>query len=94
MPTNKDLYEFLKQHYKHSRFEGMAGDWCPDYAGKVTKGSMEQLERLGYGIISPHESYTGQSVVFDQDLNILNDDRPPEERTEYNHSKGHLTHLL
>ena len=94
LPTFDDLYKFLRQHYKYSRFEGMAGDWCQEYPEIVTKSSMEQLSTLGHGFISCHEAHVGNAIQFNCRLEIMNEDKPPDERIEYRHTKGHITHLF
>lgn len=90
LPAFDELYSFLKEHYKHSRFEGMNSDWCPEYSKLVTESSMNQLERLERGYISCHEAHIGNMIIFNCDLQILNADRPPEERPEYRKNKGRM----
>lgn len=65
------LYEFLKKWYKYDRFEGQNGKWCPNYSEMVTAGSQEQLDQLEYGIISRHESKTGEMIIFNKDFEIM-----------------------
>lgn len=79
MTTYDDLYAFLKARYKSERFEGRNDRDFPDYAHIVTRHRLEDLERQGYDIISRHESVTGEMVVFDAELRVL--DTPPWEAT-------------
>mgnify|MGYP001578868860 CR=1 FL=1 len=71
MTTYDELYAFLKARYKPSRFEERNDRDYPDYAHCVARGRMAGLARRGYDLISRHESRSGESVVFDTDLNIL-----------------------
>jgi hypothetical protein len=79
MTANFDaVYEFLRKHYLHSRFEGSPNlhDF-PDYPVTVTLSTLEQIEQTGQGFISRFESNTGREVIFDDKLTILNPDTPP-----------------
>jgi hypothetical protein len=91
LPSHGDLKEFLAEHYLHSRFEGMAGPWCPDYADIVTRGSMDQLDRCGYALISPYESNRGRPIYFDRALRVLNPDAPP---AQIQRRAAHLSHIV
>lgn len=91
MKSREEIYQFVKRWYKHSRFEGMAGDWCPNYPDLIVDGYIEWFETHDHAFISCHESNTGQSIKFNEDLEILNKD---EEIIEYDRKKGHLTHLF
>lgn len=71
MTTYDELYSFLKARYKPSRFEGRNDRDYPDYAGDVTRGRLADLEQRGWDVISHHESVSGEMVVFDSALQIL-----------------------
>lgn len=77
MKNYDELYAFLKARYKPSRFEGRNDRDYPDYSHIVARHRMEDLERQGYDIISHHESVSGEMVIFDGELQIL--DTPPWE---------------
>jgi hypothetical protein len=71
MVTREHHYQFLKQHYKHDRFEGRNGNgWGKDYSSNVARGSYQALENYGYTCISQHESKTGDAVWYDRDLAV------------------------
>lgn len=92
LPTYDAMYEFIRDHYLHSRFEGSPHrkDY-PNYPELVVRGSLEQLSQTGVGCISQYESRTGRVIFFDGFLTILNPDEPP---AQIHHQSGHLTHLL
>ena len=80
LPTMEALYEFLRKHRKHSRFEGRNNkEWGFDTSQRIAKMHMEDLEKYGEDLISIHESMSGQEVKFDRNLKILNLDAPPVE---------------
>lgn len=75
MPSFDQMYAFLKQWYKHDRFEGRNGDWCPNYSSIVTQSGLDHITKYGYGCISRHESVTGQAIFFNKQLqDITNTD--------------------
>lgn len=75
LPSYDALYAFIKAHYKHERFEGRSTEayarGYSDYAERVVLGHMDWLERLGYSLISHHESNTSEMVIFDRLLQEL-----------------------
>lgn len=74
--TVEQVYEFLKQHYKHDRFEGRNTEtWGSDYSMTVAEGVTKQLNHGIYTLISHHESKTGEAVWFNHKLIAL--DNPP-----------------
>lgn len=85
------LYNFLRENYLHSRFEGSLNrkDF-PDYPKLVTQSSMDQLRETGIGFISMYESRSGRVIIFNADLNILNPDEPP---AQIQRTPGRLTHI-
>ena len=74
---NKDeyhaaVYEFIRRHYRHDRFEGSPNRSAfPDYPNTVVDSTIEQIETRGYGCISKLENVSGQTVFFDQNLEII-----------------------
>lgn len=58
-------YLFIREHYKHSRFEGRNdAAWGRDYSYRIAQSCLDYLEKYGYGLISQHESKTGEAVFF------------------------------
>lgn len=72
--TNRQAhYLFIREHYKHSRFEGRNDAiWGRDYSFRIAQSGLDMLEKYGYGVISQHESKTGEAIFYDRELNILN----------------------
>lgn len=69
-------YLFIREHYKHTRFEGRNdATWGRDYSYRIAQSGLDSLEKYGYGVISQHESKTGEAVFYDQKLNILSGDQ-------------------
>lgn len=69
MPTYDELYAFLKARYKHARFEERnTHPGYEDYTACVTRSSMQALEQYGYDLISHHGSRTGETIMFDRQL--------------------------
>ena len=66
-----EIYDFLKQRYKHDRFEGRNGAWCRDYSSLVAQSTLASLEKHGEAMISRHESINGLAVRFNSDLEVL-----------------------
>lgn len=72
MPTYDELYAFIKRWYKHERFEARnEGTWCPDYSRRIVISYMEDLLKQGNGLISCHESVTGQALWFNRSLKFF-----------------------
>ncbi|HBC0308493.1 TPA: hypothetical protein I8P22_002414 [Salmonella enterica subsp. enterica serovar Napoli] len=71
--TDKDNhYRFLRDHYKHERFEGRNSPvWGHDYAAYIERSARESLEKYGFSVISCHESKTGEAIFYDRKLNVL-----------------------
>ncbi|HBQ8830777.1 TPA: hypothetical protein MDU36_002448 [Klebsiella pneumoniae] len=68
-------YLFIREHYKHSRFEGRNdATWGRDYSYRIAQSGLDSLSKYGYGLISQHESKTGEAVYYDRNLNILTDE--------------------
>ncbi|MHC3750727.1 hypothetical protein ACYKDZ_17805 [Stutzerimonas stutzeri] len=86
MPSIFDIYEFLRNEYLNSRFEGMNAAWpkgVPDggtYADLVAKRYLEYLQNEGFASISHFESRRGKHVVFNRALQIINDESPVIEK--------------
>ncbi|EPK2688281.1 hypothetical protein [Klebsiella pneumoniae] len=69
-------YLFIREHYKHSRFEGRNdATWGRDYSYRIAQSGLDSLSKYGYGLISQHESKTGEAVYYDRNLNILTDEQ-------------------
>jgi hypothetical protein len=69
-------YLFIREHYKHSRFEGRNdATWGRDYSYRIAQSGLDSLSKYGYGLISQHESKTGEAVYYDLNLNILTDEQ-------------------
>lgn len=72
MVSYEAVYEFIKKHYKHDRFEGRNGPvWSENYSHCVVRSHVESLEKYGYCYISQFESKTGDAIKFDAELNYL-----------------------
>lgn len=57
--------EWLNKFYRHDRLDGRNGrEWGENYGDIVRKSHAEDLELLGYDVISRHESNTGEAVWF------------------------------
>lgn len=67
MPTFDTVYAFLKKHYKPARFEGRG----KGYAERLTRSVMSELARLGYSLVSHHDSISGRAVWFNANLNEI-----------------------
>ncbi|VEJ54590.1 hypothetical protein [Pragia fontium] len=90
MPTYQELYEFIKSHYKPSRFENRNGkEWGERYSHNIAKHHMESLEKYGESNISQHEDITGQGLKFNTELKICRG-----EQVEYRSKAGNLTHIF
>lgn len=68
------VYAFHREHYKHGRFEGRNGEWCPDYSQRVVRSALKMIAELGVGCIGQYESVTGKAIWFDADLRILEEE--------------------
>lgn len=94
IPSIADVYEFLRNEYLNSRFEGMNAAWpkgVPDggtYAELVAKRYLEYLQKDGVATISHFESRRGKPVVFNRAFTILNEDAPV---IEIRHRAGSLS---
>lgn len=66
------VYQFLKLHYKASRFaeRDQPGIWH-DYSSCVTRSHIESLEKYGISWISQHEDKAGNGFKFNAQLQIL-----------------------
>lgn len=72
MVSQEQLYNFLKKHYRHERFEGRNGKtWGESYSINIANHSYRDLADYGYSLISSHESATGKAVIFDTNLNVM-----------------------
>lgn len=72
-------YLFIRELYKHSRFEGRNDAiWGRDYSYRIAQSRLDSLEKHGYDLISQHESKTGDAVYYDRNLNILTSDQIKE----------------
>lgn len=72
MVTYDELYQFLKTHYRPERFEKRNGNgWDKNYSHHIAAYTHKELVDFGYSLISRHESRTGEAVIYDRDLNIL-----------------------
>lgn len=76
LPSYDDLYAFLKRWYKRERFEGRNDGDFSDYSHIVAKSRMSELEVHGWDLISRHESNTGETLIFNALLEIIEVDRP------------------
>jgi hypothetical protein len=74
-PSYDDLYAFLSRHYKHERFAGRDGGRWGDYSAIVTRNRLTDVTRRGYDLISRHESRTGEAIIYNERLELL--DRIP-----------------
>lgn len=68
----KSLDDFLDKYYKHDRYKGRNGNvWGENYSELVKQSSREDIDRLGYCIISKHDSKTGEIVAYYPKLKAL-----------------------
>ncbi|WP_272654107.1 hypothetical protein [Providencia sp. PROV091] len=82
MVTPEQHYEFLKQHYRASRFEERNNSsWGTAYSQHIADYRYEELQTVGYSLISSHESTTGDAIIYDAELNKL--DTIPGEKKSY-----------
>jgi hypothetical protein len=68
MPDYATVYAYVRSLYRHDRFEGRNGAWCPDYSHVVARSVCEDLERRGFSAVGQHESATGHAIYFDRTL--------------------------
>ncbi|EOC0011682.1 hypothetical protein ACI0X9_003369 [Cronobacter turicensis] len=72
MVKPEDHYKFLKQYYRHERFEGRnEKSWGTDYSKRIANYQYEDLSEYGYSLIGCHESASGKAIIYDTQLNIL-----------------------
>jgi hypothetical protein len=72
MPSFEQVYDFVKAHYKPSRFEERNNaTWGAGYTRNVVEGYMEQLSACRRCYIGQYESRTGESVAFDYRLKAM-----------------------
>lgn len=59
------VYEFLKSHYKPSRFaeRDQPGIWH-DYSSSVTRSHIDSLKQNGISFVSHHEDKAGNGFKF------------------------------
>lgn len=94
MITFEDVYQFLKDNYLHSRFEGNNINWpngVPEggsYSELVARNCLDRLLTEGKDNISHFESRSGKPIHFNDKLEILNPDSPP---IEIKHKSSSLT---
>lgn len=74
MKTYEEVYQFIKENYKHERFEDRdTPTW--NYAGRypdiIVKRYMADLEKTGIAYISKHESIRGEFQVFNSELQFV-----------------------
>ena len=71
-PDFQQVYDFLKNHYKPSRFEERNGEiWGYDYSRRVTRNAIEDLDKYGKSFVSRFEDRTGEGFSFGKELIIL-----------------------
>lgn len=91
-PSFDEHYEFLRQNYRHSRFEGRNGStWGNDYSKRIAESSHQMLLDTGWAVISRHESATNQIIKYDYRLIDLNADLAP---IDYAPAPSNLTHIF
>ncbi|MBL5885647.1 hypothetical protein L6R44_10640 [Enterobacter cloacae complex sp. ECC445] len=72
LPDFQQVYDFLKKHYKPSRFEERNGDiWGYDYSRRLTRSAIEDLDKYGKSYVSRFEDRAGDGFAFGRDLVIL-----------------------
>lgn len=59
----RTVEEFLDRYYRHDRYRGRG----EEYAAVVLQSHRDRFARLGYDLISRHESRTGEPVWFGGD---------------------------
>ena len=66
------LYDFLRIHYKASRFQGRDGkEWGENYSRNICASYQDQLDHTGYACISRHESATNMPLKFNAAIEIV-----------------------
>jgi len=86
MPTYEQLYAFLLQNYRPSRFEQHSDKGKAD---RICRMYLDDLQKYGVAHISRHEDPLGQGLKFFPDLRIERG-----VKVEYQNKAGHLTHLF
>lgn len=72
IPTEQQMREFLRAHYKADRFELRdTRGWGADYSQCIVRSRIEDLRRYGVSYISLHESVSGKTLKFNVDLQML-----------------------
>lgn len=90
MPTFEELYAFIKENYRPSRFEERNGKgWGSDYSECIVKSYYEELSKHGKAHVSRHEDIKMHGFSFDRNLVITRG-----ELIEYRNNPGHLTHIF
>ncbi|ENH3412331.1 hypothetical protein ABWC92_004624 [Escherichia coli] len=71
-PEFQQVYDFLKTHYKPSRFEERNGEiWGYDYSRRITRNALEDLKKYGKSFVSRFEDRAGEGFSFGRELVAL-----------------------
>lgn len=72
MVTQEEHYQFLKKYYRSRRFEERnTAVWGTNYSRNIAAHGYKHLQEFGYGLISRHSSVTGEGIIYDVELNLL-----------------------
>lgn len=66
--------EFILPLYRPSRLKERNSGYWEGYIDDVAENHMRYLDSRGWSLISHHDSMSGQTVIFDKDLNIIESD--------------------
>ena len=56
---------FLREKYKHDRFEGRDGHiWGADYSDHIVSCALDDLRLYGQSRVCRHDSVTGEQIIF------------------------------
>ena len=86
MITRKQMFDFLVQHYRPSRFQLHSDS---EKADRVCDMYIEDLEKYGVAHVSRHEDNKMQGFKFTKELVPIYG-----KHVEYPSNFGHLTHLF
>lgn len=76
VPSFETVYAFIRERYKHDRFEGRNGPVNGEnYSRGIVDSYLETLRSTGYSCVSHYESKTGEAIYFDHQLDALEGER-------------------
>ncbi|MBE8233141.1 MAG: hypothetical protein HAW67_05340 [Endozoicomonadaceae bacterium] len=65
--TFEEMKQYITSKYKHDRLYGRTAKtgWSDDYGDNIVQNYVNNMQRFEHGIISRHESSTGQIIRFE-----------------------------